>query len=140
MYKMIFNWERFPFTAGQWERSFMALPKSPHDYTTCLNKQPEKEIHIELSSMTGNSHRTYTECVCCTWMLELQLPLRKRKLTSTEEAAVFTNDRGICHGFKHSLHRLENTISDALGLMVRRECGGGGELDSIQHTSYTSPF
>lgn len=60
----------------------------------------------------------------------LQLPVRKRKLTSTEKAAVLINDRGICHGFKHSLHRLENTINDTLGLVVRRECGGGGELGS----------
>lgn len=96
--KTIFNWERFPFPVG--ERSFMTLPKSLHDYTTYLNKQPEKEIHIEPFSITGNNHRTHTECVCCTWMLELQLPLRKRKLTSTDKVAVLS-DRGICYGFKH---------------------------------------
>lgn len=85
----------------------MTLPKSLHDYTTYLNKQPEKEIHIEPFSITGNRHRTRTECVCCTWMLRLQLPFRKRKLTLTEKAAGLISDRGICHGFKHSLLRLE---------------------------------
>lgn len=85
----------------------MTLLKSLHDCTTHLNKQPEKEIHTEPFSVTGNSHITHTECVCCTWVLRLQLPFRKRKLTLSEKAAGLISDRGICHGFKHSLHRLE---------------------------------
>lgn len=135
---MVFNWKRFLFALG--EKSFMTLPKFLYDYTTYLNKQPAKEIHIEPFSITGNSRRTCTECVRCTWMLELQLSLTKRKLTSTEKAAVLINDMGMCHGFKHTLHRSENTINDTLGLVVMREYGGGGELGSTQHASYTSPF
>jgi len=136
---MIFIWERFPFTVG--EKSLITLPKSLHGYTACLNQQPEKEIHIEPFSVTGNSRRTRAECVWGTWMLELQLPLKKRKLALTEKAAGLINDRGICHAFKHALHRLENTINHTLGLMVRRKCGGGGgELSSTQYTSYRSPF
>lgn len=114
---MIFNWERFPFALG--ERSFMTLPKSLHNYTAYLNKQPEKGIHIEPFLITGNRHVTRTEWVCFTWMLELQLPLQKRKLIWTEKAAILINDRGICHGFKQSLHRSENTINGTLGLMVK---------------------
>lgn len=73
-------------------------------------------------------------------MLELQLPLRRRKLTLIEKAAVLVNYMGICHGFKHALHKSENTINDTLGLVVMRENGGGRELDSTKHTCYSSPF
>lgn len=98
---MVFSWKRFTFTVG--DKNFMTLPKSLYNYTTYLNKQSEKEIHIEPFSITGNSQRTCIECVCCTWMFEFQLPLRKRKLTLAEKAAVLINDRGICHVFSNSL-------------------------------------